>query len=139
VTDHYAHDETEALYMGRNIVKNLKGNRLNLDFSNVREPLYDPSELNKLINVDLKKNFDSRELIARIFDGSYFQEFKQEYGNSLVTGFSRLYGQEVGILSNNGILFPDSAVKGAHFIEICCQRKIPLVFLQNITGFMVGK
>ncbi|EAR92509.1 methylcrotonyl-CoA carboxylase beta chain, putative (macronuclear) [Tetrahymena thermophila SB210] len=138
LTDHYAHDELEALRIGRSIVKNLKTPEFNFDLSNVEAPLYDPVELNAILSPDLKKSVDSRHVIARIVDGSKFQEFKKEYGSTLVTGFAKLYNQEVGIVANNGVLFSESALKGAHFIELCSQRNIPLIFLQNITGFMVG-
>ena len=102
-------------------------------------PLYDPSELAGIIPTDLRQPVDVREIIARIVDGSQLDEFKPRYGTTLVTGFARIHGQPVGILANNGILFSESAQKGAHFIELCCQRKIPLLFLQNISGFMVGR
>ncbi len=104
-----------------------------------RAPLYDATELNGIIPTDTRKPFDVREVIARIVDDSQFDEFKARYGNTLVTGFAHIEGMPVGIVANNGILFSESANKGAHFIELCCQRKIPLVFLQNITGFMVGR
>ena len=102
------------------------------------EPLHPPSELEKIVPVDLRQQYDARALIARLVDGSEFSEFKALYGETLVTGFASIQGMRVGILANNGILFSESALKGAHFIELCCQRKIPLLFLQNITGFMVG-
>ena len=105
----------------------------------VREPRYDPAELNGIIPADTRKPYDVREVIARIVDGSEFQEFKARYGKTLVCGFAHLHGYPVGIVANNGILFSESALKGAHFIELCNQRGIPLVFLQNITGFMVGR
>ncbi|MFQ6747886.1 methylcrotonoyl-CoA carboxylase, partial [Bordetella pertussis] len=105
----------------------------------VREPRYDASELNGIIPADTRKPYDVREVIARIVDGSEFDEFKARYGTTLVTGFAHIHGMPVGIVANNGILFSESAQKGAHFIELCAQRKIPLVFLQNITGFMVGR
>jgi acetyl-CoA carboxylase carboxyltransferase component len=104
-----------------------------------REPLYDPSELYGVLPSDLRKPFDVREAIARLVDGSEMDEFKASYGTTLVTGFARVQGYPVGILANNGILFSESSLKGAHFVELCCQRRIPLVFLQNITGFMVGR
>src|SRR5690606_12584627 len=104
----------------------------------VREPLYDPSELDGVIPNDTRKPYDVREVIARIVDGSEFDEFKARYGTTLVTGFAHIHGMPVGIIANNGILFSEAAQKGTHFIELCCQRRIPLVFLQNITGFMVG-
>ncbi|MCI01912.1 methylcrotonoyl-CoA carboxylase beta chain mitochondrial-like, partial [Trifolium medium] len=101
-----------------------------------KEPLYDVNELRSIAPTDLKQQFDIREVISRIVDGSEFDEFKKLYGTTLVTGFARIFGQPVGIIGNNGILFNESALKGAHFIELCTQRNIPLVFLQNITGFM---
>lgn len=107
--------------------------------SDIEEPIYDPSELYGIVNSQLTKNFDVREVIARIVDGSRFQEFKKFYGETLVCGFAQLYGNTVGIIGNNGVLFSESALKGSHFIQICSQRGIPLLFLQNITGFMVGK
>src|SRR4030095_7258762 len=103
------------------------------------EPLYDPKEIYGVIPKDTRKPYDVREVIARIVDGSRLDEFKARYGASLVTGFARIYGMPVGIVANNGILFGESAQKGAHFIELCCQRGVPLLFLQNITGFMVGR
>ena len=120
-------------------------NRLNrvkpggLDLREVQEPLYDPGEIHGLIPADARKPYDVREVIARVVDGSAFDEFKTLYGTTLICGFARIHGYPVGIVANNGILFGESALKGAHFIELCGQRKIPLVFLQNITGFMVGK
>ena len=104
-----------------------------------RAPKHDPNELHGVIPTDTRKPFDVREIIARLVDGSEFDEFKARYGNTLVTGFAHIEGMPVGIVANNGILFSESANKGAHFIELCCQRKVPLVFLQNITGFMVGR
>ena len=104
-----------------------------------REPALDAAELDGIVPVDLKKQYDVREVIARIVDGSEFDEFKQLYGTTLVTGFAHIHGMPVGILGNNGILFSESALKAAHFIELCCQRRIPLLFLQNIVGFMVGR
>ncbi|KAJ0247294.1 Methylcrotonoyl-CoA carboxylase beta chain [Hirschfeldia incana] len=145
VSDYFAQDELHGLAIGRNIVKNLhmaakretKGafGSSNLEYE---EPLYDVNELRSIAPVDHKQQFDVRSIISRIVDGSEFDEFKKQYGTTLVTGFARIYGQTVGIIGNNGILFNESALKGAHFIELCSQRKIPLVFLQNITGFMVG-
>jgi 3-methylcrotonyl-CoA carboxylase beta subunit len=144
VTDHYAYNELHALQLCRNIFKNLNhDNYLNENLSGKQiesfEPLYNPEELNGILSEDLRKTFDVREVIARIVDQSKFQEFKKEYGNTVVCGFSRLYGYPVGIIGNNGVLFSESSLKAAHFIELCCQRKIPIVFLQNITGFMVGR
>jgi 3-methylcrotonyl-CoA carboxylase beta subunit len=140
VADHLAQDDHHALSIARRIVANLNSKKtVDIPLSPPREPALDAAELDGLVPVDLKKQYDVREVIARIVDASEFDEFKQLYGTTLVTGFARLHGMPVGILGNNGILFSESALKGAHFIEICCRRKIPLVFLQNITGFMVGK
>ncbi|MCD7449908.1 hypothetical protein HAX54_002211 [Datura stramonium] len=142
VSDYFAHDELHALAIGRNIVKNLHmagGPELSGQTrADYKEPLYDVKELRTIAPTDLKQAFDVRSIIARIVDGSEFDEFKKLYGTTLVTGFGRICGQPVGILGNNGILFMESAQKGAHFIELCTQRNIPLIFLQNITGFMVG-
>jgi len=110
-----------------------------LDVSEPVEPRYSLADLDAIVPTDLKKQYDIREVIARLVDGSEFDEFKRLYGTTLVTGFARLAGIPVGILGNNGILYAESALKGAHFIELCCQRRIPLLFLQNITGFMVGR
>ena len=139
VTDHMAEDDTQALAIARRIVANLnRVKRLPLEVAEPCEPLYDPAELLGLVPLDLKKPYDSRELIARVVDGSEFDEFKALYGTTLVCGIARIMGYPVGILANNGILFSESALKGTHFVQLCCQRGIPLVFLQNITGFMVG-
>ncbi|MDR7031764.1 3-methylcrotonyl-CoA carboxylase beta subunit [Mesorhizobium sp. BE184] len=140
VADHYALDDMHALEICRRIVRNLNRKKeIGLDLRDPKPPLYDPSELYGIVPTDLRQPYDVRELIARVVDGSEFDEFKQNYGTTLVTGFAHLMGMPVGIIANNGVLFSESAQKGAHFIELCCQRKIPLVFLQNITGFMVGK
>jgi len=139
LTDHYAANEAEALLIARDIVANLNTKQATLGKGVFEEPKYDPEELNSIMNPDLRQQIDSRSIIARVVDGSRFLEFKKNYGSTLVTGFARLYGHEVGIVSNNGILFSEAALKGSHFIEICSQRNIPLLFLQNITGFMVGK
>eukprot|EP00947_MAST-08B_sp_MAST-8B-sp1_P001436 g1436.t1 len=140
VTDHYATSEKHALQMARRVVANLNRKKEpSVTIAPVEEPLFDPAELNGIVPCDLKKTFDVRQVISRIVDGSRFDEFKAEYGTTLVTGFARLFGMPVGIVANNGILFSESAMKGAHFIELCSQRGIPLVFLQNITGFMVGR
>ena len=140
VADHLAENDSHALFIARRIVANLnrrKPNDVTLEAS--EEPLYDPAEIYGVIPQDTRKPYDVREVIARIVDGSRFDEFKARYGATLVTGFARLYGMPVGIVANNGILFGESAQKGAHFIELCAQRGVPLVFLQNITGFMVGR
>ncbi|XP_065168915.1 probable methylcrotonoyl-CoA carboxylase beta chain, mitochondrial [Atheta coriaria] len=139
VTDHYALDDEHALVLARNIVKNLNKKSSTSFNEPYEEPLYNSEELYGLIHGDPFKPFDVREVIARIFDGSKFDEFKKRYGETLVCGFAKLYGKTVGIVGNNGVLFSESAIKGAHFIQLCSQRNIPLIFLQNITGFMVGK
>ena len=140
VADHYAVDDDQALAMARRAVANLNTvKRIEADLSAPRDPLYDPAELDGVVPADLRKQFDIREVIARLVDGSEFDEFKKLYGTTLVTGFARIFGMPVGIVANNGILFSESALKGAHFVELCCQRGIPLLFLQNITGFMVGR
>jgi len=139
VTDHYAHDDAHALGIARKVVAGLNTvKRPDLAIREPAEPLCDPEELGGIIPTDTRKPFDVREVIARIVDGSEFDEFKRYYGETLVCGFAHLFGYPVGIVANNGILFSESALKGAHFIELCGQRGIPLIFLQNITGFMVG-
>lgn len=143
VTDHYAQDDEHALHVARNIIKNLSWTDTipskEAISEEVEEPLYDPEELYGIVGTNLQRPFDVREVIARIVDGSRFQEFKELYGETVVCGFSKLYGKSVGILGNNGVLQSEGALKGAHFIELCAARKIPLIFLQNITGFMVGR
>ena len=140
VTDYMAEDDAHALAIARRIVGHLnRRKQVALDVAAPREPLYDASELYGIVPRDLRKSYDVREVIARIVDGSEFDEFKKLYGETLVTGFARIHGYPVGIVANNGILFSESALKGAHFIELCAQRGIPLVFLQNISGFMVGR
>ncbi len=140
VTDHYAVDDTHALAIARRIVSHINQvKRVDLELREPRPPLYDPSELDGVIPTDTRKPYDVREVIARVVDGSELAEFKQLYGTTLVCGFAHLMGYPVGIVANNGILFSESALKGAHFIELCCQRGIPLIFLQNIAGFMVGR
>ncbi|MEO3387797.1 carboxyl transferase domain-containing protein [Mesorhizobium sp. CAU 1741] len=140
VADHYAVDDEHALAIVRRIVKNLnRSKRLQLTLRKPIQPLYAAEELYGVVPADSRQPYDVREVIARLVDGSEFDEFKANYGTTLVTGFAHIHGMPVGILGNNGVLFSESAVKGAHFIELCCQRKIPLVFLQNITGFMVGR
>ena len=140
VADYFAADDAQALAMARRIVGNLNQRHpADMVMAEPREPLLDADELEGLVPVDLKRQYDIRELIARLVDGSEFDEFKARYGTTLVTGFARLHGMPIGILGNNGILFSESALKGAHFIELCCKRKIPLLFLQNISGFMVGQ
>ena len=140
VTDHYAQNDQHALQLARQIVSNLNTvKNIPLALKEPRAPLYAPEEIYGVIPTDSKKPFDIREVIARIVDGSELDEFKPLYGTTLVCGFAHIFGYPVGIVANNGILFSESALKGAHFIELCAQRGIPLVFLQNITGFMVGK
>ncbi len=140
VADHLADNDEHALEIAREIISNLgPASKTRLAQKEIEEPLYDPKELLGVLPADLRTPFDIREVIARIVDGSRFHEFKALYGSTLVTGFAHLYGMPIGIVANNGILFSESAEKGAHFIELCAQRKVPLLFLQNITGFMVGK
>lgn len=139
VADHYAENDAHALHLARTAISHL--NRKKPEILNriaSCEPLYDTKELNGIVPADPRKPFDIREIIARIVDGSELDEFKALFGSTLVCGFAHLYGYPIGIIANNGILFGESALKGAHFIELCAQRKIPLLFLQNITGFMVG-
>lgn len=139
VADHYAHSEEEALERARACVRNLNHvKQSELKRQAGREPLYPIEELYGVVPTDQRTPYDVREVIARLVDGSEFDEFKANYGTTLVCGFAHIHGMPVGIVGNNGILFSASALKGAHFIELCCQRKIPLIFLQNITGFMVG-
>ncbi|MDN5002090.1 carboxyl transferase domain-containing protein [Bradyrhizobium sp. GCM10027634] len=140
VTDHYAQNDAHAIGIARRIVGTLKpSTRPNLNMHKPRDPLFAAEEIYGVVPVDGRKPFDVRDIIARIVDGSEFDEFKKLYGTTLVCGFAHIWGFPVGIIANNGILFSESSLKGAHFIELCCQRGIPLVFLQNITGFMVGK
>jgi 3-methylcrotonyl-CoA carboxylase beta subunit len=140
VTDHYAQNDAHAIGIARNVVATLKPPRHNvLNMRAPRDPLFASEEIYGVVPVDGRRPFDVRDIIARIVDGSEFDEFKKLYGQTLVCGFAHIWGYPVGIIANNGILFSESSLKGAHFIELCCQRGIPLVFLQNITGFMVGK
>ncbi len=140
VTDHYAQNDGHALAITRQIVANLNRKKnIGLAVKDSAAPKYDPKEIYGIIPADSRKPYDIREIIARIVDNSEFDEFKKLYGDTLVCGFAHLFGYPVGIIANNGILFSESALKGAHFVELCCQRKIPLIFLQNITGFMVGR
>jgi 3-methylcrotonyl-CoA carboxylase beta subunit/propionyl-CoA carboxylase len=140
VADHFAEDDLDALAIVRNIVENLRLEKREPETRiEPEDPLYDAHELYGVIPRDIRKPYDVREVIARIVDGSKFQEFKELYGPTIVTGFARIYGYKVGILANNGVLFSESALKATHFIELCNQRRVPLIFLQNITGFMVGK
>ncbi|RXH27569.1 methylcrotonoyl-CoA carboxylase [Bradyrhizobium nanningense] len=140
VTDHYAQNDAHAIGIARRIVGTLKPSvRPNLNMHKPRDPLFAAEEIYGVVPVDGRKPFDVRDIIARVVDGSEFDEFKKLYGTTLVCGFAHIWGYPIGIIANNGILFSESSLKGAHFIELCCQRGIPLVFLQNITGFMVGK
>lgn len=140
VSDHYAISDEHALHITRNIIENLpKEKKFEVDWAEPEDPAYNASELFGVIPADIKKPYDIREVIARVVDGSKFQEFKETYGTTMVCGFARIMGYKVGILANNGVLFSESSLKGAHFIELCTIRKIPLIFLQNITGFIVGK
>ena len=136
LTDHFANDDSHAISTTRRIVSNLNYQRTNLlhEVTPVEEPLFNPKDMGGVIPKDPMKSFDVRSVISRIVDGSRFDEFKKMYGDTIVTGFARLYGHPIGIVANNGILFSESALKAAHFIQLCNQRKIPLVFLQNITG-----
>jgi len=139
VADHLAENDEHALFLARRVIANLNQRPPALALQPVEEPRYDPAELSGIVPRDSRKQYDVREVIARLVDGSRLDEFKARYGTTLVTGFAHLYGMPVGIVANNGILYGESAQKGAHFIELCAQRGIPLVFLQNITGFMVGR
>ena len=140
VADHYAENDAHALDIARRCIANLNRRKpVPVELREPKAPLYNPEEIYGIVGTDLRKQFDVRDVIARIVDGSEFDEFKRYYGSTLVTGFAHIHGYPVGIIANNGILFSESAQKGAHFIELCCQRNIPLLFLQNITGFMVGQ
>lgn len=139
VSDHYAEHDAHALHLARVAISHLNRRKPEtIQRITTTEPIYDCKELNGIVPSDPRKPFDIREIIARLVDGSEFDEFKALFGTTLICGFAHLYGYPVGIVANNGILFGESALKGTHFIELCCQRKIPLIFLQNITGFMVG-
>ncbi|PLN78018.1 methylcrotonoyl-CoA carboxylase beta chain mitochondrial precursor [Aspergillus taichungensis] len=143
VTDYLAVDDAHALVLARRSISNLNYPTTNTPLSlpageAIKEPIYDPAELNGIVGTNLRRQISAHEVIARIVDGSEFAEFKRDYGTTLVTGFARIFGHRVGIVANNGILFSESSLKGAHFIELCAQRQIPLLFLQNISGFMVG-
>lgn len=140
VADHYAADDRDALLIMRDVVANLNRTfKQPMALQAAEEPAFDPSEIYGVIPTDTRKPYDIREVIARVVDGSHFQEFKANYGTTLVTGFAHLFGMPLGIIANNGVLFSESAMKATHFIELCSQRGIPLLFLQNITGFMVGR
>ena len=138
VTDHYAKNEILALNTTRNIFKYIQSPEIEKT-EDFEKPVHDIQDLADIIPADSRKSYDVREVISRILDGSEFQEFKKDFGSTLVTGFGKLYGKTVGIVANNGVIFSESAMKGAHFIQLCDQRRIPLIFLQNVTGFMVGK
>ena len=140
VTDHLAENDEHALELARQAVLRINKRKVvDVELAPTEEPLYSPDEIYGVVPCDPRKPYDVREVIARLVDGSRFHEFKALYGSTLVTGFARIMGMPIGILANNGVLFSESALKGAHFVELCGQRKIPLLFLQNITGFMVGK
>ncbi|KAL7076784.1 hypothetical protein ACQ4LE_003699 [Meloidogyne hapla] len=141
VTDYFAKNDKHALAIARRIIAGLPLQNIELNKNKIEEPLFPSNEIYGIIgsNGKQRKAYDVREIIARIVDGSRFDEFKQFYGETLVTGFAHLFGHTVGIVGNNGVLLSESAMKGAHFVELCCQRNIPLIFLQNITGFMVGR
>jgi 3-methylcrotonyl-CoA carboxylase beta subunit len=138
--DHFAENDEHAIEITKSIVANLNKRRaVSMKTQTVEEPIYDAKELYGIISKDARVPYDVREVIARIVDGSKFHEFKMNYGKTLVTGFAHIWGMPVGIIANNGVLFSESALKATHFIELCEQRMIPLIFLQNITGFMVGQ
>ncbi|KAA5603702.1 carboxyl transferase domain-containing protein [Blastochloris sulfoviridis] len=140
VADHYAADDTHALAICRRIVGNLNTRKIiDIALREPRPPAYDEAELDGIVPADNRRQYDIREVIARLVDASEFDEFKRLYGTTLVTGFAHIHGIPVGIVANNGILYSESALKAAHFVELCCQRRVPLLFLQNITGFMVGR
>ncbi|PJF45965.1 MAG: methylcrotonoyl-CoA carboxylase, partial [Candidatus Thermofonsia Clade 3 bacterium] len=140
VADHYAEDDLQALQIVRDIVATLNTRKaVDLDIAPPEDPLYPPEEIYGVLPRSFKVAYDVREVIARLVDGSRLREFKPRYGETLVCGFARIYGYPVGVIANNGVLFSESALKGTHFIELCTARRIPLLFLQNITGFMVGK
>jgi 3-methylcrotonyl-CoA carboxylase beta subunit len=136
VADHFAKNDKEALEIVRNIINHLPNSTL--ESSTFDPPKYRAEEILGIVSKDYRTAFDVKEIIARLVDGSEFQEFKSDYGKTLVTGFAKIEGQTLGIVANNGVLFSEPAMKGAHFVELCCQRKLPILFLQNITGFMVG-
>ncbi len=138
VADHFAKDDPEALEICRSILDHFPQNN-SANIEDIEAPLYPIEDVYGIVSTDHRKPFDVKEIIARLVDGSRFQEFKANYGKTLVTGFAKIDGQSLGIVANNGVLFSEPSIKGAHFVELCCQRKLPLLFLQNITGFMVGK
>src|SRR6185295_15220057 len=137
---YFADDDEHALHLARGVIETLNAAKvLSADVAAPEAPAYDPSEIYGIVNTDTRKAYEVREIIARLVDGSRFDEFKERYGATIVTGFARLHGFLVGIIANNGVLFSESALKATHFIELCNLRRIPLIFLQNITGFMVGR
>ncbi len=139
VADYLAEDDAHALALARRAVESLNRRKpQTVEWQSSEEPAYDPEEILGVVPGDLRTPYDIREVIARVVDGSRFDEFKPRFGETLVTGFAHVKGCPVGIVANNGVIFSESAVKGAHFVELCSQRRIPLVFLQNVTGFMVG-
>lgn len=140
MTDYYADDEDEALHMARKVVSNLNRKKVvDLDIlPYIDEPIYPIEDVYGIVGSNLKQGFDMKEVIARIVDGSRFDEFKSRFGQTLLCGFAHLYGYPIGIVANNGILYAEATLKGVHFVQLCAKRKIPLIFLQNITGFMVG-
>ena len=140
VADHYALNDSHAIEIARDIVSNLnRSPKSKLNIKEPEDPIYNPEELYEIIPEDSKLPYDVKEVIARLVDGSKFHEFKANYGKTIVCGFANIMGYPIGIVANNGVLFSESSLKATHFIEMCCQRKVPLVFLQNIVGFMVGK
>src|SRR5687767_9067459 len=140
VADYFAEDDEHALHLARTVLETLHtAKHLPVDITTPEDPAYDPREIYGIVNVDTRKPYDVHEVIARLVDGSRFDEFKERYATTLVTGFARLHGMLIGIVANNGVLFSESALKATHFIELCNLRRIPLLFLQNITGFMVGR
>ena len=140
VADYFAEDDDHALHLARRIIETLNtAKRLPADLTPLEAPAYDPAEIYGIVNSDTRKPYEVREIIARLVDGSRFDEFKERYAPTLVTGFARLHGFLVGIVANNGVLFSESALKATHFIELCNLRGVPLIFLQNITGFIVGR
>ena len=140
VADYFAEDDAHALHLARTIVSTLNtSKRMPSDMTTPEDPVYDPAELYGIVNSDTRQPYEVREILARLVDGSRFDEFKERYGTTLVTGFARLHGMLVGVIANNGVLFSESALKATHFIELCNLRGIPLLFFQNITGFMVGR
>ncbi|MCA1586763.1 MAG: methylcrotonoyl-CoA carboxylase, partial [Acidobacteria bacterium] len=137
---YFAEDDEQALHQARTIVSSLTSvKRLPADLAPPEDPAYDPAEIYGIVNADLRRSYDVREIIARVVDGSRFDEFKERYATTIVCGFARVHGFLLGIIANNGVLFSESALKATHFIELCNMRSVPLVFVQNITGFMVGK